>query len=192
MSKEKLICGQCKATSLYRDEDYINGVWYVACRICGNRWPGGPAPIRVGEDGIMRDAIETVPAQTINDLKKEGVKMKKPCSNCKRDMSIVRGGRCFVCAKAAEGLSGDELIFALAEIKGKIDRGEIKQGGPGRPCKKARSLQPLPAAGQKPGAIFGGRREMGTLLETAEPQTIIPVTLRLTVEIAVHVNGIVS
>jgi hypothetical protein len=155
----------------------------------------------VDEDGTVRDAIEAVPPQTINDLKKEGEGMnmgvRKPCENCKRVLSVVEKGRCSVCAKAGRGKSGDELIAALATIKGKIERGEIKRNNlsgrtPGRPRKSSASPSALPNIGTEIVGKIGERLERGVLLEATEQQTIIPVTLRLTVEIAVRVNGIVS
>lgn len=44
-------CGQCGSKSLYKDEDIVEGNRWIACRICGNRWPGGKEPIRITEEG---------------------------------------------------------------------------------------------------------------------------------------------
>ena len=119
--------------------------------------------------------------------------MKKPCANCKRDKSIVAGGHCFLCYKAAKGKSGDELISALTEIKRKIDNGEVNRGGRReRPRKNSASPPALPIKGRVIIGKLGKGGSRGLLLEATEEQTIIPVTLRLTVEIAVRVNGIVS
>jgi ribosomal protein S27E len=53
---------------------------------------------------------------------------KRPCSNCGRTLFIVGGGRCFTCHKAAGKLQGPALDAALAEVKRRIDAGEICKG----------------------------------------------------------------
>ncbi len=40
------VCGKCGHGGLYRDDDEMNGQEYLACRICGNRWPGGVRPVK--------------------------------------------------------------------------------------------------------------------------------------------------
>ena len=60
----------------------------------------------------------------------------RPCDNCGRNLFIVAHGRCFTCERAAVGYSGDALTAALAEVKRRIDAGEIRKGGPGRRPKK--------------------------------------------------------
>jgi hypothetical protein len=52
MQIETYACGKCKNTSLYKDVN-IGGPVYIACRICGNRWPGaGAKPVKVTKDDM--------------------------------------------------------------------------------------------------------------------------------------------
>ena len=52
MQIETYACGKCKSTSLYKDV-IVNGPVYIACRICGNRWPGaGAKPVKVTKDDM--------------------------------------------------------------------------------------------------------------------------------------------
>jgi hypothetical protein len=52
MQIEIYACGKCKSISLYKDVD-VGGPVYIACRICGNRWPGaGAKPVKVTKDDM--------------------------------------------------------------------------------------------------------------------------------------------
>jgi hypothetical protein len=88
--------------AVYRDFDPIEGTFSIACMTCGNRYPGG-------HDFYMKE-----------------VTVKKDCKNCKRLMSIVRHGMCFVCAKAHDSApEGPEREAALAAVREKAERGEL-------------------------------------------------------------------
>jgi len=130
-----------------------------------------------------------------NKTKGEKVMQKKACANCKRVMSIVKEGRCFICAKAAEGKRDEALVAALVDVRERIQSGNIRRGG-SRPRTEDRPSAPESSKERFPAAAVPAPVPAGILLqgkpdETSEPQTVIPVTLRLTVEIAVRVNGIV-
>ena len=153
--------------------------------------------------------------------------IKAPCRNCKRELTIVADGLCFLCRTATKGKQGAEKETALAAVRARVDAGDVqKSGKSGR-----RSRRPLPHSpavtelladavalrkqlGLPPVApapendVFdvgmsgnqistsSGDAPEGIVIEgvaamSSEPQTVIPVTLRLTVEIAVRVSGIV-
>jgi len=65
---------------------------------------------------------------------------------------------------------------------------ETARGGAAHPGSPGESLTEVEE--KSPAPIAGEERFAGVLLEAAEPHTVIPVTLRLTVEIVVKVNGI--
>lgn len=95
-------CGKCGSRGLYRDDDRLNNASFIVCPICGNRWPGGPAPVKV-------------------EMKQEEVMANKKgtCPNCKREnVSLVPGLKaplCWACQKYAAGTTGDVRIEKLAE-----------------------------------------------------------------------------
>ena len=45
MATRKPTCGKCGSHSVYPDNDPLTGARSIACRVCGNRYPGGPAPV---------------------------------------------------------------------------------------------------------------------------------------------------
>jgi len=239
------VCGQCASSGLYRDDDHINGVVYIACRICGNRWPGGMKPVSrhpveaedekrsesgaiaagipgddadkvegtsllEGESGATTPKITQGAARILekSTTKVEGKKMAKKgrCSNCGRDMSLVSNNRCFVCYSAARAKTGDQLLDALREVRRKIQCGEIRTRGISGPRKaettdviscvtdtvKISELSPRPFGPERGGTSDQSQRFEAILDETAEPQTVIPIKLALTVEINVKVTGIVA
>lgn len=108
----------------------------------GNRREGGyqhiPYECRNCEAG--RAALAGNPPK----IKQEEVMaVTKPCANCGRVLTIVGCGWCFICNKAAKGLVGVRRDEALAAVKAKIDRGEVKQGG-GRKKKAAAETHATP------------------------------------------------
>jgi hypothetical protein len=97
-------CGKCESRGLYRDDDRLNKASYIVCPICGNRWPGGPAPVMV-------------------EKKQEEVMGNKrgTCANCCRpDMTIIGRGLCRACYGVRVGRTGEALEKALAHTKGKL------------------------------------------------------------------------
>ena len=97
-------CGKCGKRGLYRDDDPINKVSHIVCPLCGNRWPGGPAPVRI-------------------EVKQEEVmgNKKGTCVNCGRpDMSIVGRGLCGTCYGVCVGRTGESLEKALADAKERL------------------------------------------------------------------------
>lgn len=78
-----------------------------------------PLECRACEAGMAtlnRDTPQT-------EEKKEIMKQTKACDNCKREITIVAGGYCYVCYQAARGLFGAEKSNAFAAIKAKIESG---------------------------------------------------------------------
>lgn len=58
-----------------------------------------------------------------------GISEEGICTNCERTRKIIIGmGICYTCQKAAQGLTGEERLWALAGIREKIMKGEIKCG----------------------------------------------------------------
>lgn len=164
-------CGQCGSAGLYRDEDRLNGMAWIACMICGNRWPGGLEPVKAAKSGKKR-AI-TAEKEHIAMGNKRGV-----CSNCGRALLLV-GNLCHTCYSRARGLNGESRDEALQSVRDQLAAGL-----------KRRDQKSIPASPQEEKYPVTEERIEGQLLQTADPQTVIPVTLRLTVEIAVRVSGI--
>lgn len=143
--KKRPHCGKCHSTAVYSDRDASDGTLTIACRICGNRYPGGFG-------FYMRE-----------------VDVKKPCNNCKRDKTIVNHGLCWTCERAyasvPDGPGAEEAREeALAEAKRRIDAGLIKKTGlQGRPRVK-KGPDPLPPddPGKLTGAIPGAQDEKTT------------------------------
>ncbi len=59
-------CGKCGLQTLYRDDDRLNDIKYIACFTCGNRYPPGPEPVRLEKSGLKESVI-------IADTKDEGM-----------------------------------------------------------------------------------------------------------------------
>jgi hypothetical protein len=99
--------------------------------------------------------------------------MKGPCRNCGREKTIVSDKLCSVCYAVAGGLSGDAKEKALTEIKRKILNGEIRTRGV-----KSSDEKPLKKVEIKP-------RDL-----SYDPPQEIPVTISLTIDVSVRVNGV--
>lgn len=147
----KYACGKCRSTALHRDDDEANGHVFIACIMCGNRWPGGPAPIIVG-------CVST-------HQKPKEEPMIKICKNCNRTKSIVKGGLCYVCNNAGKGKTGEERTAALAEIKRKIENGEVKAWNKRSKEKPA----PVVKAALENGTARRRGRQPGNRNKTARP-----------------------
>lgn len=95
-------CGQCGAKALYRDDDIVNKLSWIACMTCGNRYPGGFKPIEIGEEDMANK--------------------KGTCTNCERaDLVIANAkGHCSTCHGAGKGLEGEDLRIALVNTKFRI------------------------------------------------------------------------
>lgn len=177
-------CPKCGSDALYRDDDTINGAFCIACMKCGARlYPG-----RVLE---MAKAVVI-----ITESKEEEDMKREPCTNCGREMVIISGGRCSTCFNASKGLIGEAKDKALAEIKARIENGEVKTRGiSGRsrlPDQPPAPGSEKPAAESLPREIFPGHFFSATLEQTAEPARIVPITLQLAIEITIKVNGVAA
>ncbi|HSW39223.1 MAG TPA: hypothetical protein VLL97_07000 [Acidobacteriota bacterium] len=141
--------------------------------------------------------------------------IKAPCRNCKRELTICADGLCFLCRTASKGKEGAEKETALAAVRARVDAGDVqKSGKSGRRSRKPLPHSPAvtellaeaaalrkqydlpPVAPAPEDDDFDDDAPEGICIEgvaamSSEPQTVIPVTLRLTVEIAVRVSGIV-
>ena len=124
---------------------------------------------------------------------------KRGCSNCRRDKTIVSDGLCIVCMRAARGKTGEERVAALAEVKRKIDSGEIKTRKGKHNAASAPIAPTKPAAPDQPPTPEGAKHARGTrpyslpeemLSPSGAAPQIVPVTLRLAIEISVRVNTI--
>ena len=105
----------------------------------------------------------------VTKVREEEEPMKKPCVNCERVMWIVRDELCSLCARASEGKEGAEKDAALAKAKERIASGKLRK-----------------SEGRAPAGNIPGTVEL-----TASPEDrVIPVTLRLTIEIGIRVTGI--
>lgn len=123
---------------------------------------------------------------------------KGMCSNCGRGpLSLIgKDKMCFTCFYAGRYLTGEDQEKALAETKERLDSGEKRKTGPkpkGVPPVQAVLQTSEPTAtnvtlpenwGKVNGKVFGAP-------DKKEPEsTVIPVHLKLTIEIAVLVSGV--
>jgi hypothetical protein len=157
----KWVCGKCRGSGLYREDDRLVGDCCIACPICGNRYYNdvgrvsvGVAPVKVrytptpapppepNHFTLERTAsIATGPGRSgarANEKEEEPMAVRKPCANCGRDLTVVSRGLCFVCYTAGKGLVGEERDAALAAVKAKIGSGGLsRRGGAHRGPRKA-------------------------------------------------------
>ena len=164
----------------------------------------------------VKEPVNPKVEETIKTDPECGVEEKKmskvgTCRNCGRVMTISGDGLDGRCYQAAKGLVGEEREKALAEVKGRVERGEVKtyqyKGGSRKRNAAGTPAAPLetkPIPKEKIAVVkqnveklkekyrLPEERIEGVLLETSDPQTVIPVTLRLTIEIAVRVSGITA
>jgi len=225
------VCGKCGSAGLYRDDDFAVGDFAIVCRICGNRWyPGAgrlssciaPVMAKTEAETSIKPATATVslhfeqgrmaniltgpasmaPAKRIEKREKTVAdNRKRACANCGRVRFIIGAGMCWICCQAAKGLDGDERAAALAEIKAKIESGEVGWGkhGKGGP-KRAQAVKdpaiappgwkaPRPPAAQTDALKPVKRDGSLTLADMLAPQQI-PVTIRLTIEVGIRLVGV--
>jgi len=101
------ICGKCKSTGLYRDDDRLNNISFLVCLICGNRWPGGEEPVKVREGTDFKsvpesETQENMEERDMNKDKQKKSKYLKVCAHC-GDLKRHQGrGLCGKCYKIAE------------------------------------------------------------------------------------------
>lgn len=138
--------------------------------------------------------------------------MAKPnrgkCSNCGREQALVHAGRlCWTCGKAVKTLTGEERTIALADIKRRIEAGEIKPGhrtgiapktavsasADDAPAPQAQSPSPEAAVAEAAGVVaqrelkrIRGQRVADVVISPDAPQEI-PIKVRLILEIAVRI-----
>ena len=110
------------------------------------------------------------------------------CRNCRRVKFIVRDGLCWSCAKESAGKTGQEQANALAEIKRRIEAGEVRKGGPkpfgaNPPC---RPRQAVPGNGCRRSTSAAYPRESKTMV--LEEERIVPIRLKLTLDIDVRMT----
>lgn len=182
------LCPRCGSNGLYRDDDPVTGVMTVACQICGHR-------IFPGADPELSKAI--VKAREERNKEEEEPMQKRGCTNCKRDKATIRG-LCMTCIRGAIGTEGPARVAALAEVKRKIETGEIQSRVYN---KKAAAHPPGPATHPAsapvisipiPWSVGGPLPPVGETQELREAPAVVPVTLRLAIEITVKVNGVAA
>lgn len=168
MARKKPVCGKCGSGMIYDDRDPVNGARFLACMICGNRYPGGPAPVLIGKPEVERKAPENfVPARPLIE-KKLGGKISPSersenmsacevghCNNCKRDGVKIQTlmGMCHQCIQYATGTRGEERTQALrdaAKLYRNLKPGERAPYGAVR-NKKVGAVVPMKARPKKEG-----------------------------------------
>lgn len=194
-------CGKCHSTMVVCDLDPSTGIKVISCKKCGNQYPGN-------KEGFYMTEMEGKMAN-----------QKGTCRNCYRpNMSLVPPhGLCWTCYVSVKGLEpdGEEYAAALKAIKERIDSGGLRGWGHGKKSEtkaakaetkqakretiRAKKETKAPAAAE---STEGGERPLlslitDDLLEKMKPvrigsegEKIIPVTLRLTVEVCVKVAAI--
>ena len=110
----KYVCGKCGGF-LYQDEDAITGTQWIACLICGNRYPPGPAPIPLqkSEDKSIASKITKKPP------KKRKKRATKHCLFCGHIQTIQRWGLCSKCRYIFELLPLKQCKQALEILRGR-------------------------------------------------------------------------
>ncbi len=100
-------CGKCGSGALYKDDDPVNKVRYIACMICGNRYPGGAKPV----------VVEKKKKAEVSEMAKRGT-----CKNCQRknQQILSADGLCAGCYNARlrarrGGRDENEALKAAAE-----------------------------------------------------------------------------
>jgi len=117
-------------------------------------------------------------------LERKEMAMKRKCANCQREKAVVKDGMCFTCNKAGKGKTGEERDKALVDVRTRIKNGGLRHTGGGGKSKRT------PPAGLPPSEAVAAALSVIPEKTGTQEQTVIPVTLRLTVEIAVRVTGI--
>lgn len=120
----KIFCGKCGSRAYGED-----GIGFqdnrIYCPICGNCTPSkygfkGECGTWLIPPILSREAEP----EGENDMAKIGT-----CGNCERKEMALRKDLCATCDKTAKGLTGAARDKALAEIKRKIQAGEVKPRG---------------------------------------------------------------
>jgi len=174
-------CGQCGSRSLYQDRDAWETDVQIVCMMCGNRWPGtGIKPKKIEEEGSVARA---------------------ECRNCGRNMCIAADHLCGTCFREAmNAVPGAGREAALAEAKRRIEAGELRPGGKnGGRTKKADQAPVSPGKVQvSPGKVQEAWERVDPVSVALTPsvapmpspeQTIIPIVLKLSVEIDIRVKS---
>jgi hypothetical protein len=166
------VCGKCRSGPLYKDRDAVSGIEFIACMKCGNRYPGGPAPVlKDGKDKpSSENKIEYQPGRPLVAPKGESMEEKKEtqiitgkCKNCKRDgVNIIKSmGICNRCATYAKRTKGEDRRNALAEA--------AKLYGALKPSERLRYGE---AKAKKIGAAYPERRRVRNVV-AYEPAAIM-------------------
>ena len=110
----------------------------------------------------------------------------KPCENCGRVKTLLHG-LCGICGRAAKGLEGLALIKALDDVKGMLERGETTPRG--RKPKRTEKVAPPPEEKKTPEDFKAWARDGFRPVQVQGPHEI-PLTIRLTIDVTVRVNGV--
>ena len=173
-------CGKCGSRMLYRDNDVVNKDDRIACRKCGNRWPGGQKPVFVQSE-------ETT----------EGVDMRGTCLNCERPDMGLNNGLCGTCNAAATKLIGEARAQALAKVKERIQSGGLQRKPAGRLLQKEgknipQSIPPKNAhnsvTSDVPAPSETTSNDVKKQEETPkqQPYSIIPAEINLRIDVFLH------
>jgi len=151
--------------------------------------------------GNLENAESTEPKRLegVKEMADPRFERKRGCSNCLRDKSLQSSCLCYVCQRAASGKKGEERVAALAEVKRKIDAGEIRTRVSKHNVASAPVAQTKPAPPVQhhaPGGVKHAPESRPYRLpeEVISPSgavpSIVPVTLRLSIEITVRVSTV--
>ncbi|MHB8772978.1 MAG: hypothetical protein ACYC7J_18440 [Syntrophales bacterium] len=115
--------------------------------------------------------------------------MARGCRNCGRDKVCVCAGLCNICYHAASGKSGEARDTALAEVKQKIAAGEIRSREQKQKAVAAPPGPAQPPAESRPAVAYPKPAEVHL---AGESPRVVPVTLRLAIEITVRVATVTA
>ena len=101
---------------------------------------------------------------------------------------IMRDGLCWSCAKASAGKTGQEQANALAEIKRRIEAGEVRKGGPKAAGAKPLCMPRQAVPGQRLPEIDPDAYPWESKTLALEEERIVPSRLKLTLDIDVRMT----
>ena len=96
---EMYVCGQCGG-NLYRDEARIEGVAFIACLMCGNRWPSGVEPIKTDHSSKESKGQVKEDDEVSQIQKDEKGHFLKICNDCGELRKHHGRGLCSKCYSA--------------------------------------------------------------------------------------------
>ena len=148
--------------------------------------------------------VQTTDQAQPETKKRKGQQKTAPCKNCERNLPIQGKGLCGGCRavtkttppeRLADALAAAKLRFSDPDFNGKHHHGQRRTENPppaGNLTNQGNQSKPVHAPVSVLNPVIPAPLSVIPAQAGIQEQTIIPVTLRLTVEIAVRVSGITA